>query len=588
VTDQYSAPVLDLEFMLFDVLHCEQLFASAQFEHVDAEIIRSVLNEGGRFASEVLAPIDAVGDQIGARLEHGRVVSPPGFREAYRAYVDGGWEGLDQPQRYGGQDLPLVLQAAIAEMFNAACHSFSMLPLMGKAAARLLIQHADEALRERIVPKLVSGEWSATIVMTEAHAGSDVGRARTSAVPEGDRGTYQLVGTKSFITFADHDFTEQIVHMVLARTPDAPAGTRGLSLFLVPKYQLNDDGTLGEHNALEVTRVEHKMGIKASPTCVLVFDGATGYRIGEEGGGLKALFAMVNTMRLETALQGVAVAGKATRKAIRYANERPQGGATNAPAVSIIEHPDVRRMLFTMMAKTGGIRGMLMATALNLDLSRVGATEEIRNNALSQAEWLLPVCKAYATDIGFEVANLALQVHGGHGYIVDEGVEQSVRDSRVTSIYEGTNGIQAIDLVSRKLIHDGGIRYQAFATRIRTDLEQYAELQGAGDLIESLHHAVDRLDLVSAAFLESGTAAQREVESGAYPYLTMVGLVSGGWMWLRMAAAARSDSAFDQRQRACAIFYAQHLMPEINVLERRALAGAATIDTVPSEALAEY
>lgn len=586
MSELYSAPLEDLEFMLFDVLRCEQLFSTQDYGHVDAADLRGVLAAGGRFASEVLAPIDAPGDALGSRLENGHVVTPPGFRQAYQAYVDDGWEGLDQPVAYGGQDLPLVLQTAIAEMFNAACHAFSMLPLMGKAAARLLIQHADEDLRERLVPKLVSGEWAATIVMTEAHAGSDVGRTRTTAVPEGD--TYQLSGTKSFISFADHDFTEQIVHLVLARTPGAPAGTRGLSLFLVPKLQMNDDGTLGDHNELKVTRVEQKMGIKASPTCVLVFDGATGYRIGKEGGGLKALFAMVNTMRLETAIQGVAVAGKATRKAIRYASQRPQGGTANAPPVAIIEHPDVRRMLLTMVAKTGGIRGLLMETALNLDLARAGKTDEIRNYALGQAEWLLPVCKAYATDIGFEVANLALQVHGGHGYIVDEGVEQYVRDSRVTSIYEGTNGIQAIDLVLRKLIRDRGKRYYQFTTRIRTELEQHADLAGASQLVEGLHDALARLDRISEVFLQTDQNSQREVEAGAYPYLILVGLVTGAWMWLRMIAAARSDSAFDRRQRASGTFYAQHLLPDATSLEQRALAGAESLDRIDSQDLATY
>ncbi len=587
MSDFYTPPLDDLRFVLNQVLDYQRLFALEAYSHADSELADAVLNEAARFTAGVLGPINAIGDQQGSRLENGRVVTPDGFREAYRQFVEGGWPGLDLPLAHGGQGLPLSLQASCAEMVNGACVSFGMLPLMERGATRLLIAHAPKAIVDAFVPNLVSGEWGATICISEAQAGSDVGRINTRAELRTD-GSYALSGTKIFITYGDQDFTEQIAHMVLARIPGAPPGTRGLSLFLVPSRLLAADGSLAAANALNISRVEHKMGLKASPTCILNFDGATGFLIGRENAGLKAMFTMVNTMRLEVAVQGVAVAGAATTKALRYALERPQGGPPDGRAQLLIEHADIRRMLYTMRARTEGLRALVLETAFNLDLAQAGPMEQ-RAEALALAEWLLPVCKACCSEAGFEVANLAVQIFGGHGYVADAGVEQYVRDSRVMSIYEGANGIQALDLVARKLAPDDGLRYRLFTTRIRADLERCS---GRADLLaiwNALREGLTRLDACTqdvVAKIKGSPASMRDAEAGATAYLGLVGLVAGGWMWLRMAAAAATDTPMHAEKRAVARFYAEYLLPESHVMAARAVLGAACLDTLDNAALA--
>ncbi|MCX7170620.1 MAG: acyl-CoA dehydrogenase [Proteobacteria bacterium] len=587
MSDSYTPPLDDLRFVLNQVLDYGRLFSLAAYVHADSELADAVLNEAARFTAGVLGPINGVGDQHGSRLENGRVITPPGFREAYRRFVEGGWPGLDLPVAHGGQALPLTLQAACAEMVNGACVSFGMLPLMERAATRLLIAHAPKAIVDVYAPRLVSGEWGATICISEAQAGSDVGRISTRAEPRAD-GSYRLSGSKIFITYGDQDFTEQIAHMVLARIPGAPPGTRGLSLFLVPSRQLAADASVGAANAVSVTRLEHKMGLKASPTCVLNFDGATGFLIGRENAGLKAMFTMVNTMRLEVAVQGVAVASAATVKALRYALERPQGGPPEGKAVMLIEHADIRRMLYTMRARTEAMRALVLETALNLDLAQAGPAEQ-RSDALALAEWLLPVCKACCSEAGFEVANLAVQVLGGHGYVADAGVEQYVRDSRVMSIYEGANGIQALDLVTRKLAQDGGLRYQLFTARIRADLERCGGQAELLTIWNALSEALARLDSVTktlVAHLSGASGASRDAEAGATAYLALVGLVGGGWMWLRMAAIATEDLSLQREKQAIARFYAEYLLPESHVMAARAVMGAACLDSLDNAALA--
>ncbi len=579
----YVAPLGDIRFLFNQVLDYKRLCSLPEFSHADLGVVDAILTEAARFTSKVLGPLNAVGDQEGSRLENGRVVTPSGFPQAYWSYVEGGWPGLDIPAEYGGQGLPLVLQAACAEMVNGACAAFGMLPLMERAATRLLVAHAPKFIVDAYVPKLAVGEWGATICISEAQAGSDVGRISTLAISRED-GNYALSGTKMFITYGDQDFTEQIVHMVLARMPGAPAGTRGLSLFLVPKRLIQADGSLGSLNAVEVSRLEHKMGLKASPTCVVNFDGAVGYLIGRKGAGLKAMFTMVNTMRLEVAMQGVAVAGAATGKALRYAMERLQGGTPELPPVPIIEHADVRRMLFTMRARTEAMRALVLEAALNLDLASAGATGD-RADALALAEWLLPVCKACGSEAGFEVANLAVQVFGGHGYVADAGVEQYVRDSRVMSIYEGANGIQALDLVTRKLAQDAGLRYRLFTQRVRADLLRCNDQKALEVICKALHDGLARLDTCTTVLKARLETATRDAEAGASSYLALVGLVGGGWMWLRMAAAA-GDSPLHQAKRATARFYAEYLMPEARALECKVLAGAASIDAIESSVLA--
>ncbi len=574
----YQPPLEDLSFVLHDVLRIDGLAG------VDGELIDAVLEGAGRFAVDVLAPINASGDEEGSRLVDGRVVTPAGFRAAYRKFVEGGWLALDLPREIGGQGLPVVLQTAVAEMCDGACVAFGMLPLMQRAGARLLMAHGSPELVDTFAQPLAAGEWTATICISEPQAGSDVGRVRTRAEPNPDGG-YLITGTKIFISFGDHDLTEQIIHLVLARVAGAAPGTKGLSLFVVPRLMVAGDGTLGGTNAVSVARVEKKMGLKASPTCVLDFDGAAGFLVGEEGGGMQAMFTMINTMRLGVAVQGVAVAGAATAAALAYAGERPQGGPPASEPVAIIEHADVRRMLLTMRARTEAMRALTLETALNIDLAR-DQTEE-GADAQSLATWLLPVCKTRAAETGFEVANLGVQVLGGQGYIRDAGMEQYVRDSRVQSIYEGTSGIQALDLVTRKLRTGDGRLFELFAGRVRATLKTHGGDSGLALLHGALNGALEILERSTADMIRYLGHSPRDAEAAATPYLQLVGLVAEGWMWLRMAAAARDDTPFHATKRAAARFHAEHILVDAAAHARRIEAGAEAIDAVDSETLAK-
>ncbi|MFO1467326.1 MAG: acyl-CoA dehydrogenase [Steroidobacteraceae bacterium] len=568
MTSSYKAPVADLEFLFDRVLDMAALRALPAFAAVDEEVVRGVLAEGARFAEGVLAPINAAGDEQASRLVEGRVRYSPGFAQAYAKYCEGGWAGFDLPADLGGQGMPRVLQAAFAEMSNGANLAFSMLPVTMRAAARLLMAHGSEEQVKRWVPGMIDGSIATTIVITEPQAGSDVGRARSLATPQAD-GTYRLTGTKVFISNADNEFTPQIVHMVLARTPGAPAGTRGISLFLVP--QVLEDG---RRNTVRVARVEHKMGLRASPTCVVEFEDAQALRIGEAGRGLQAMFAMVNTMRLEVAVQGVGIGGAALNRAVQHALERTQGGAPDQPPRAIIEHPDVRRMLLTMRARVEGLRALVLEAALQIDLGENHPQPSVAAKAAGFAQWLLPICKACSTDMGFEVASTAIQVFGGYGYITDTGVEQYARDVRVGAIYEGTNGIQAIDLVTRKLIADRATRLSEFVEAMRTSVKATAAEPAVDAIREGVAKGADLLELVSRELLaRAGQSRAADIEAGAVPYLKLAGLVGGAWMWLRMAAAAGEATPLHQGKRATARFYAQVLLPEAELLARQALLG---------------
>jgi alkylation response protein AidB-like acyl-CoA dehydrogenase len=567
----YHAPVEDLEFLLTHVLDVRGLLALPTFAEIDPAVVASVLREGARYAERVLSPTNEAADSIGARLVDGRIELPPGYAEAYAQYAADGWLGIDLPASIGGQGLPRVVQAAFAEMTNGANIAFSMLPVAMRAAARLLLAHGDPALVARYAPGLANGSCAATIVITEPQAGSDVARVQTLAVPQPD-GSYRLRGSKIFISFGDHELAPQIVHMVLARTPGAAPGTRGISLFVVPKRV---DGAI---NGVRVERLEHKMGLNGSPTCALTLDAATGYRIGPEGRGLQQMFAMVNTMRLEVAIQGVAIAGAATARAVRYALERTQGGHAERPPVAIVGHPDVRRMLLTMRARTEAIRALALEAALQLDLAEHAADPDARANALGFAQWLLPICKAWGSDTGFDVANLAVQVLGGHGYVRESGVEQYVRDVRIAGIYEGTNGIQAIDLLLRKLVGDHGARLGQWLARMRTDVDGARADPRLAPLCTRLEPAIAALERVSNELLARAPDRPLAVEGGAVPYQRFAGLVAGGWMWLRMAAAAREETPLHRMKRRLAAFYLSYLLPEHELLGSQALAGGSFAD----------
>ncbi|MCF7981324.1 MAG: acyl-CoA dehydrogenase [Pseudomonadales bacterium] len=563
----YVPPEQDIQFVLNKVLGWDELFHLPAYSHADLDLGEAIIAEGSRFSTEVLSPLNPLGDAQGCRFVDGRVEVPEAFRDAFRQYASGGWIGLDLPEQYGGQALPISLATAISEIVNGACVAFGMMPCMLRAAATLLIEHADAELKEKVIPPIIAGEWGATIAITEPQAGSDVGAIKTCAVKQDD-GLYQLTGAKIFITCGDQNYTEQILHFVLARTKGAVAGTRGLTLFLVPKRCFDQPKKI---NQVSVSRLEHKMGLKASPTCVLNFDQAVGYRIGVEGEGLRCLFTMMNLMRLEVAAQSVGIASAATQSAIAYANERKQGGRADT---GIIQHADVRRMLATMRAYTEAMRALVLEASFNLDKSWYGASEVERQDSRLFAEFLLPVCKAWASDHAYQVANLGIQVMGGHGYITDEGMEQRVRDCRVLSIYEGTNGIQALDLVMRKLLRKGGRGYTLFIQRIEQDIKKHANSPELKGLTENLAKGIVRLTAATDFLVKASQDSLDDVEAAATPYLFMVGHIAGAWMWLRMAAAVGSGSVLYQSKWASAQFYMEYLLPETQVFESRIYCGA--------------
>ena len=564
----YRPPIDDILFLLRDVIDTDGILSRPEFGHVDMGSLESVVRQAGRIAAEVVAPINAAADRVGASFENGTVRLPPGFIQAYDAFRAGGWPGLVLPEAHGGHAMPEIVQAALSETLNGASLAFSMLTVTGRAAARVLLAHADREIQSVWIPKLASGEWSGTIVMTEPHAGSDIGQARTKAVPQSD-GSHALTGTKIFISFGDHDATPQIAHIVLARIEGAPAGVRGLSLFLVPRALLEADGSLGPRNAIVASRIEEKMGIHGSPTCEMRLDGATGYLLGEPGRGIQNMFTMINTMRLEVALEGVGIAGAALDKAAGYASDRVQGGSGGA-ALAIVEHPDIRRTLLRMKALTGGSRALCYETAALLDRGRN-----------DEAGFLLPICKALASEIAVEVASLAIQVHGGHGYISEHGVEQLMRDARITPIYEGTNGIQAIDLLLRKIGRDDARMLGALSERVENDLQPAA----GSEIGDAVAEGLAEWRRVSSLLLERLDTDVNDGLSGATPYLRLAGTVLMGWMWLRMAAAA-GDDPYGDEIRTLARFYAADIMPEVDMLARRALMPSELLYTLDSERIA--
>jgi alkylation response protein AidB-like acyl-CoA dehydrogenase len=549
----YAAPLRD---MLAALRAAE---AEEPFEALDHELVAAVLGEAGRFAADRIAPLNRVGDQHGSRLENGVVTTPPGWRETYQGWIAGGWNGLSHPEVHGGQGLPMLVNAACIEMWNGASMAFGLGPLLTMGAAEALNAHGSDELKRVYLPKLVSGEWMGTMNLTEPQSGSDLSTLRSRAEPAGD-GTYRITGQKIYITYGDHDLTDNIVHLVLARLPGAPPGTKGISLFLVPKVLVGADGRLGPRNDVRTAGLEHKLGIHASPTCTMAFGdngGAVGYLVGEENRGLTHMFTMMNNARLAVALQGVAIAERATQQAATYAAERRQGRAPGAAGESaIIAHPDVKRMLAEMRAKTGAARAICYRLSAAIDRAHRGADEAGRAAANARASLLTPVAKAFATDIGTEVASLGVQVHGGMGYVEETGAAQHYRDARIAQIYEGTNGIQAIDLVTRKLPIEGGAVVRAEIARLRAIV---ARLAGAGGLAHG--HTAARLDFAIAALEEATTfllaavkVAPADALAGATPYLRLFALAAGG-AYLADEAMREGDPALVARSR----FFAENV-----------------------------
>jgi alkylation response protein AidB-like acyl-CoA dehydrogenase len=577
----YRAPVADIAFTL---KHGAGLAATlAQGGELGADDIDAVLEEAGRFATDIIAPLNVVGDRQGTPFKDGAITMPPGWRDAYRGWVAGGWNAVSLPAQWGGQALPHALNAACIEMWNSASMAFGIGPVLTMGAAEALAAHGTDELKRVYLGKLVSGEWMGTMQLTEPQAGTDVGALRTKAERTGD-GSYRITGQKIFITYGEHDLTDNIIHFVLARLADAPAGNKGISLFLVPKFLVNQDGSLGERNDARAHSIEHKLGIHGSPTCTMVYGdngGAVGYLVGEENRGLACMFTMMNLARLAVGLQGVGIAERATQQALQYARDRKQGRAAGAGAGSsaIIEHPDVKRMLLTMRALTKAARAICYATAGAIDMSHgEGAAAKAAD---ARAALLTPVAKAFSTDIGVEVASLGVQVHGGMGYIEETGAAQHLRDARIATIYEGTNGIQSIDLAMRKVPMAGGAVVRAYLHELRRTVKavQAANDPAFGATGKCLAEAVDSLDRATTWLLSKFEEAPQAALAGATPYLRLFGNAAGGCMLADEALAAlRLANGEPSSRVGIARFFAENIAVQAGGLERAVTEGADSVN----------
>jgi acyl-CoA dehydrogenase len=583
----YRAPVADIAFALEHAAGFGPALAEGLYGDLSQDVVQAVLEEAGRFAGDVLAPLNVTGDRYGTPFKDGAVTTAPGWKDAYRAWAQAGWNGLAAPAQWGGQDLPQAVNAACIEMWNSAALAFGLGPVLTMAGVDALVAHGSDELKRTYLPKLVSGEWMGTMQLTEPQAGSDVGALRTRAERAGD-GSYRITGQKIFITYGEHDLTDNIIHLVLARLPGAPEGTRGISLFLVPKFLLNPDGSLGARNDVRAHSIEHKLGIHASPTCTMVYGdngGAVAFLIGEENRGMACMFTMMNQARLSVALQGVAIAERATQQALAYARERKQGRADGAQSGSspIIAHPDVKRMLLTMRALTRAARALCYATAVALDRAQRSADEAARKAAHERASLLTPVAKAFSTDIGTEVASLGVQVHGGMGYVEETGAAQHYRDARITPIYEGTNGIQAIDLVTRKLPLAGGATVRAHIGEIRRTV---AAVDATNDPAFGwtgvrLKDAVDSLERATDWLLGGQHNDLDPALAGATPYLRLFALATGGALLAQEALAAKrlAGNGEDAAARtALARFFAENLAVQAGALERTVVEAADSVN----------
>jgi alkylation response protein AidB-like acyl-CoA dehydrogenase len=580
----YSAPVTDMLYVLGELLDVEGVLPDLSGNaDISLQLMREVLREASRFCSEIVHPLNRLGDQEGCTLENGVVRTPKGFPEAYAAFVASGWAGLSHDANHGGQGLPRALQVLFDEMLSSANFSFGLVTSLTSAAVKAIAAHGSAELQAAYLPRMVSGEWTGAMALTETHAGTDLGLLRSKAEAAAD-GSYRVTGTKMFITAGDHDMAENIIHLVLARLPDAPPGIKGISLFLIPKYLPGKDAPVALRNGMTVGSIEHKMGIKASPTCVMNYDGATGWLVGQPHRGLQAMFTMMNAERLFVGIQGLGIAEASYQGASAYARERLQGrgpGVADGPPASILVHPDVRRMLLTIRAFTEGGRALAVWLALEMDKAALHPDASERAAADGLAALLTPVVKAAFTDMGFESAVLGQQVLGGHGYICEWGMEQLVRDARIAQIYEGTNGVQALDLVGRKLVLEDGALPGRFFALVRATIADGAAIPGATEFTVPLAAALDRLEATTVRLVSRMQRDPAEAGAASTDYLRFMALVALGWMWTRMALLALTrGAAMEDHHRSklsVARFFMARLLPQSLALDASVAAGAASL-----------
>ena len=587
----YQAPLRDMRFVLNEVFDVANLWSELPglAEVIDGETAMAVLEEAGKVIAGSIAPLNRSGDEEGCSWNDGVVKTPAGFVEAYQAYAQGGWVGVGGDPQYGGMGMPKVIGAQVEEMVNSANLSFGLYPMLTAGACLALNSHASEELKQKYLPNMYAGVWAGSMCLTEPHAGTDLGLIRTKAEPQAD-GTYKVTGTKIFITGGEHDLTENIIHLVLAKLPDAPAGSKGISLFLVPKVLVNEDGSLGARNSVSCGSIEHKMGIKASATCVMNFDGATGWLVGEVNKGLAAMFTMMNYERLGVGIQGLALGERSYQSAIEYARERLQSRAPTGPAAQdkaadpIIVHPDVRRMLLTMKALNEGGRAFSTYVAVQLDIAKYSEDPTARKRAEDMVALLTPVAKAFLTDMGLETTVHGQQIFGGHGFIREWGQEQLVRDCRITQIYEGTNGIQALDLLGRKVVANGGAYYSQFSEEIKQFIA--GADASLGEFTTPLKGALAQLDELTAWVLDRAKSNPNEIGAASVEYLQAFGYVAYGYMWALMARAAlgkEGQDSFYASKLGTARFFFARLLPRVQSLSAAVRAGSEPLFLLDAE-----